>query len=478
MILPIRAILQINPITEEAGYTQIKLRTVEVVNQTSTILHIIDTKELSNIVDQLESNIKSLNLYNREIIEMEIKVIKSKLKTITSVNSRQKRGLFNFIGNVEKWLIGVMDDDDRKEIFEHLDTIDKNNHNIIDTVNKQISINLHFNESISILKSAIEEDRENIKNTIKEFRNRHNEIVQRLLYADQMLKLTYLRGKIEQIQDNIASARNHIFHPGILTSEEIDKFDINFYKLKFVKTDIINYKNGILIIAVKIPYDYIQTELKMLVALPNKNYMEIDEPNGYIIEVDNRVLDYQENVYLKNLRNSKHCTIINNCNFKYNNKTDIEVFEDDMILIKNAIELEIVQDCDDRKIKLNKNYLILFYNCKMKIKDQTFQNQQVAIQDKYYYPNQNLSEFDIAPKKFEPIELKNFENIKEIAELKFHRNISYGISTTFIIIIIIIVIIVIRIKKHTNVINKLEIRNESKKQDLELGNLKMKYGIE
>lgn len=66
-------------------------------------------------------------------------------------------------------------------------------------------------------------------------------------------------------------------------------------------------------------------------------------------------------------------------------------------------------------------------------------------------------------------------NTKQITEFQFHRNISNGINTTFIIIN---VIIFIRIKRHTNVINKLQIRNESNKKDLELENLKRKYWID
>lgn len=51
---------------------------------------------------------------------------------------------------------------------------------------------------------------------------------------------------------------------------------------------------------------------------------------------------------------------------------------------------------------------MLFYNCKIKIKNQIFQNQQIAFQDKYYYPNQNLSNSDISLTKFQRIELTNF----------------------------------------------------------------------
>lgn len=470
----IQGILQINPITEESGYAQIRLRKVEVVNQTSTILHLIDTKELNRIVNLIEDNIKNLDLHNREIVETEIKTIKSKLKSITPLEIRKKRGLFNFVGHVHKWLAGVMDDDDRQEILEHLNVIDENNHNIIETVNKQIYINRHFNESIQILKSAIEDDRENIRKTLADFGNRHNEIIRRLLYTDQMFKLAYLKGKIEHIQDNIASAKNHIFHPSILTSEEIDKFQIDLFKLKSMKADVLNYKDGILIIAIKIPIDYIQTDLKMITALPNKHYMEINEPNGYIVEIEHNVFTYEENVYLKNLKHSKHCTLLNNCNFKYNNATVIETFEDDMILIKNANGLEIIQDCDDRKLKINKNYLLSFYDCELKINSQIFKNNRIAFQDRYFYPNNNFSISNITPINFKQIELRNFENVKEIEELKVHKNISYGINIVFVLAIIIILIVIIK-SRNSNMVNKTKIINKPEIKDIELEDILKKY---
>lgn len=475
----IQGILQINPVTEESGYAQIKLRKVEVVNQTSTILHLIDTKELNLIVNQIENNIRKLDLHNREIVELELKTIKSKLKSIIPLELRKKRGLLNIVGHIQKWLVGVMDDDDRQEILEHLKIVDENSHNIIETVNKQIYINTHFNESIQTLKSTIEDDRENIKKTLASFENRHSEIIRRILYTDQMLKLSYLKEKIEHIQENIVSAKHHIFHPSILTSEEIDKFQLDFFKLKFMKIDILNYKDGILIFVIKIPINYIETDLKMILALPNKNYMEINEPNGYVIKIGNNVLQYEENVYFKNLRKSKHCTLSNNCNFKFNNKTEIEAFDDDMILVKNANNLEIIQDCDSRRLIINKNYLLTFYNCKININNQTFQNQKTIVQDKYFYPSNELPKSDTVPTLFKPIELKNFENIREVEELKFHKNISYGVNVTLLIAIIVIVIVIIKInKKNVTVINKMRIKSEHEIEDLELASIKKKYGIE
>ncbi|XP_073841435.1 uncharacterized protein [Musca autumnalis] len=56
-----------------------------------------------------------------------------------------------------------------------------------------------------------------------------------LLFNEQLIKLKFLENKVEQIIENIYSAKHNIFHPSILTSEEIDKFNIDFYKLSLIK---------------------------------------------------------------------------------------------------------------------------------------------------------------------------------------------------------------------------------------------------
>lgn len=73
--------------------------------------------------------------------------------------------------------------------------------------------------------------------------------------------------------------------------------------------------------------------------------------------------------------------------------------------------------------------------------------------------------------------LKDLSNlhIKEIKELKFHRNISYGINITFVIAIVLIVIIIIKLRKNVTVVSRTEIKNVSKTEDLELANIRRKY---
>lgn len=46
-------------------------------------------------------------------------------------------------------MIGVMDDEDRQWIDQHLENIDSNNHKLIINTNRQVRINENFNTSIN-----------------------------------------------------------------------------------------------------------------------------------------------------------------------------------------------------------------------------------------------------------------------------------------------------------------------------------------
>ncbi|CAD7078639.1 unnamed protein product [Hermetia illucens] len=116
---PIRAALTIQPILTENGYTVINMGTTEIIQDTKTILHIINTRELKQTIDAIEENINRLEIRNDPLIAKELEDIHAKLKAIEP-NARHKRGLINIIGTTNKWLFGTMDDDDRKEISDHI----------------------------------------------------------------------------------------------------------------------------------------------------------------------------------------------------------------------------------------------------------------------------------------------------------------------------------------------------------------------
>lgn len=454
-----QATLQINKITEDNGFVEIRTGEVEIVNTTNTLLHIINIKEVENILSSIDENIQNLDIQSIQILRNEVDLIRSKLQTLMPKEHRSKRGLINAGGKLYKWLFGTMDDDDRQEILEHLSITDENSHNSIDTLNRQIIINNSFNKSLAHLKDAVENDRKEIETSFAEIKKSNNEFIKRFFYLDQLAKLKTLEHKIDQIQDNIVSAKNNIIHPSILTTQEIIQFEIDFYKLKLLKVGIMTYSDESIIIAVIIPETYISTDLKMIVPIPNSNNFEIVSDDEYIVNINHMALKYQENVPLRKLKKSKHCTFYNSCKFIYNNITAILSIDDESLIIKNALKETITQNCDDRKFNLTGNFLVVFNDCYITFDNETFSNKKFVFKEKYFYPDSKKINTPNINTKFNKIVTEDFENIKEIKELKFHKKVSYGINLTLAIFVVIILILILYILKRNNI--KINIKEKT-----------------
>lgn len=150
------------------------------------------------------------------------------------------------------------------------------------------------------------------------------------MFNNQISKLRYLENKINQVQDNIAAPKTVIIYPAIFTKEEIQTFDIDFYKLKVAKMGVLLYKNQSIVIVIKIPSNYIVTDVKLIAPIPNNHNLEM------IVTLNNNNYKYIENVMFKDLKISKHCVFTNTCNFKFNNKTNVQELTDDTLLVKNT----------------------------------------------------------------------------------------------------------------------------------------------
>lgn len=467
LIWQIQGTLQIDKITENNGYVEIRISEVEIINTTSILLHVINIREVRNILHNISENIQYLDIHSIQILQNEIDLINSKIQTLIPKGHRDRRGLINAGGRLYKWLFGTMDDDDRQEISEHLSIIDQNSHNSINTLNKQIIINNSINKSLEHLKVAVESDRKEIETSFVEIKKSNNEFIKRLFYLDQLAKLKTLDHKIDQIQDNIVSAKNNIIHPSILTTQEINQFDIDYYKLKMLKVGIMAYSDESIIIAITIPDTFIRTDLKMIVPIPNSNYFEIVSNDEYIVNINNMALKYQENVPLRKLKKSKHCSFYNNCKFNFNNVTDLLNIDDESIIIKNALAEPMTQNCDGRKLNLTGNFLVVFNNCSITFNTETFSNKKFMFKEKYFYPDsKQLSTPNVNP-KFNNIVTEHFENIKEIKELEFHKHVSYGINLTLTIIVVTVLILLICIVKRNNI--KINIKEKTVQNQPERG---------
>lgn len=432
--------LMMNELQEQNGFVKLRINDVEIVNTTFTILHIINIKQLNKAIDEIEDEFDRIEIKKTELDVLELNTLRAKVRSI--MPKRIKRGLVNAVGTVQKWLFGTMDDNDRQDILDHMKLINENNHNAIENLNRQIFINTNFNNSINVLKNAIEADKKYLAKYINQKNIVLKNLIQTVFHQKLILKIRYLESKINQIQDNVAASKYNNINPSILTVDELDKFDVDIYKLKLTKIGLLKYDKNCLIIAIKIPKTYILTELNAIIPLPNKDYFEINFPTENVVNINSKMLKYQPGKMLNELKVSKHCLFRNNCKLIYNNVTGIEILNDATIVIKNPQNKTLYENCDERNsIVLFKNTFISFANCEIKFDEAIFYNAKTSFVNQFSYPEDPLNiSFTklIPPDSFELDFIDNLKKITEAKEINVHHYINYALIIVLLVIIVLI----------------------------------------
>ncbi|XP_058982799.1 type-2 histone deacetylase 2-like [Musca domestica] len=77
----------ISQINENHGFIETKTGDVELVNETYTIIHIINISEIEGILNNISINIASLDLNSNSVLQNEINLIRSKIKTLLPPDS-------------------------------------------------------------------------------------------------------------------------------------------------------------------------------------------------------------------------------------------------------------------------------------------------------------------------------------------------------------------------------------------------------
>jgi len=149
-------------ILDQDGYAQIEMKNQEIIITTDIVVHIINLKDIDNILYEIEKNIQMTNNDNRHILQTELMETTNKLYTLYGSHNRNRRGLVNVVGSSAKWLFGTMDEEDRKEVEKHISTFRENMQETDDALNKQIYINTYFNDTIKYIEEIVKSDRDTI----------------------------------------------------------------------------------------------------------------------------------------------------------------------------------------------------------------------------------------------------------------------------------------------------------------------------
>lgn len=353
-----------------------------------------------------------------------------------------------------------MDDNDREEIISHMGVITENQGNLAANVNKQIQINSYFNETITNFKNIVESDRNRITKTYQMLTEHEKRLFSQQLRLDQMLKIEMLKEKLNQIIDNIALVRLGIVHPSMLTTDEIKTMNLDFYKLKNVRTGLLEHDKNTIVIAIKVPDLYKIVNYKLITPMPTESNLEIVLEDIYILEINETKYEFNGNIqYERELKPLNNCITNNNCKLIVNKQPTVRKIDETTILCKNMCNHEIVNMCDDRKIKLNGNFMLNVNNCSIKILNETLSNRNMKFIDRFFYTDEEANNFT-ENLKFENIDFKNFENLEEIKLTKFHKSLNYiNFSSIFIVITILTIVIFVILailRKHKNMSNNFE----------------------
>lgn len=257
--------IQVTRINDSPGILPFKLGTNYIISNKHTFLHEIDTIHLEESINNLIQNYNSLNssiskvkliykislVSNYEHLEPLINEISVKFNNIhTHFHSRQKRGLINFGGTVQKWLWGTLNADDGERYDKALTTLKQNQQKIVREVNNQISISKHLIERYSKDIERISMNQKKISSLI----NTYLPYIENI--ADQFYKYTSYLTLINQIflnahvlitfldnlENSISFAKLRTIHPDILTTQHLEEI-INELRLHHGNGEILNFSN-------------------------------------------------------------------------------------------------------------------------------------------------------------------------------------------------------------------------------------------
>ena len=437
--------MDVQELRTEVGYIRIELGTEELVTQYRLIVHIVEQKELVEVLSSFRELAKSLQKpeWNRLISE-EIESLSGKIFAL--IPHRSKRGLFNLGGRMAKWLYGTLDDEDLQNIEAHFSVLDTNNHNLISTLNQQVTTNMAFNTSITRIKQAIDMDRKVLLGRLNSIDKGLEELSATAFFAELMFKLGVFKDKVEHLQESVSSARLGLLQPNILTRAEIEEYDVDFQKLTKIRTGVAAAANGRILLVIKVPGETTRANKQALVPLPDKNGKEVQGDITLVLEVNNTTYEYEDDASFRMLKKSKSCMLTRNCAWTKNTRTEIVELDEGTLVAKNLNHTTLFSSCGNKTQMLTGSFLLSFNNCSIRLAGKNFSNRISYFEEKFARPSAATVPTWEKKLTFEEIALLQVENIQAKKELRFHRLASYSIGGGTIAMVAIGVLLILKLR--------------------------------
>ncbi|CAD7092248.1 unnamed protein product [Hermetia illucens] len=127
-----------------------------------------------------------------------------------------------------------MDVTDRLQVQAHMEAIESNNRNLIQSINKQISINQAQKDNLQMISGRTNQ----LTAMIHEVGRNLSYVEQNIVNLQMLQQIEHLQDEVEKILDNIQSAQLGLMSRNILTRTEINKLSISSSELQHLKIDV------------------------------------------------------------------------------------------------------------------------------------------------------------------------------------------------------------------------------------------------
>ncbi|KAJ8978618.1 hypothetical protein NQ317_014546 [Molorchus minor] len=215
--------------------------------RTSTHTFGADRNEIFAIETQYNQVLKAINdglshpyfyaLQNfNSAIRFQINLVKQKLISVNPI-SRPKRGLISGLGAIIKSISGNLDQDDADKFNKAIHTLEKNQNQIVDKVNQQISLSTriidNFNKTIKLVlhnQEVIANGIESIRKDLNKFIFDFNDYLQVKDILDQVsISLNILTELLSDIENAISFAKLNTLHHSIIKISELEFFPLDHF---------------------------------------------------------------------------------------------------------------------------------------------------------------------------------------------------------------------------------------------------------
>jgi len=201
--------IEINPIKAQNGYLVFKTGSIEI--PTNYEYHYLSVN-ITKTEQTFEELLKEADEFNDVIqIRYLVEKLKREINGIT-IAKRSKRGLFNIVGTVYKYLFGTLDQDDKDDMEQKIN-------NLVDTSVQNTDLNM----IIDVINNGIE-----IINKLKEKGEREQQV------NVLIFNLQHFTEYVEDIELGMQMTRLGLFNPKLLKHDYLK--NMNPEKLLRIKT--------------------------------------------------------------------------------------------------------------------------------------------------------------------------------------------------------------------------------------------------